>query len=156
MATGDILTIAASPGTVTITLASLADGAARQSTQITDASPSIPEYTVAAKITTGTSPTAGGRLEVYLARSDDGSPEIRDGGTGTSDAAYSGTKDELELLRIVRVDGTSDQAYQFSMIVRNPGTDFVIVVVNETGVALNSTGGNHAVREVAQNQQVLT
>jgi len=130
---------------LTITLASLGDGSGRQAAQVTDASPSAKKVRVWAKVTTGTSPTANQTIEFYVSRADDDATELAPGSTGTSDAAYSNTKSELEFLDAITVTGTSDATYIKSFVIEEPGTDWRLVVFNESGDALNSTGSNHEI-----------
>lgn len=150
----DILSAIGSSTDLTITLASLANGSARQATQITDATPSIPKIRIFFKVTTGTSPTAGGVIEFFLSRADDNASELAAGGTGTSDAAFSGDVNTLEHLYSQPVTATSDTAYIGSFDIVEPGTDWRLVVKNSTGAALNATGGNHVVRYETINPQV--
>ena len=125
----------------TITLASLADASSRQSTMITN-SDNYPAALVHLKITVGTSPTANTNLRVYLLRSDG---TIADDNAGASDAAI--TIVNAPLLGQILVDAaTSDTAYYGVFDTSHLGalgSSWGIAVKNETGVALNSTGGNH-------------
>lgn len=130
---------------LTITLASLADGSGRQATQVTDTSPSVEWARVFAKVTTGTSPTADSAIEFYISRADDDGTELSSGSTGASDAAYSNTKSELEFVNAVKVSGTSDTTYVCEFLVYKPGSDWRLVVFNETGSSLNATGSNHEI-----------
>lgn len=150
----DILEILSASTAITSTLASLANNSARQTDQVVDASPSVPQARVFYRIRTGTSPTDGGVIEFYLSRADDNGTEHADGNTGASDAAFSGNVDELELVHVQIVKNTSDTDYRGSFLINDPGTDWRLVVLNKTGVALNSTGGNHYIRYRAENMQI--
>jgi hypothetical protein len=130
---------------ITITLNSLADAAGRQGSAVSDTSPSAPMVRVHFKLMTGTSPTNGELVEFYVSRADDDASELSDGATGASDAAYSNSKSELELVHTLQVDGTSNKSYQGSFIIVEPGTDWRLVVFNETGATLHATAGNFEV-----------
>lgn len=142
----EILSKYGSSTAITCTIASLANGSARQSDQVTDASPSAPKVAVYYYITTGTSPTASSVIEFYISRADDNGTEHADGATGTSDAAYSGDLNTLQFVKNQIVTSTSDTGYKGSFIVDEPGTDWRVVIKNSTGAALNATSGNHWLR----------
>lgn len=137
---------------MTITLASLATsttGVGRQSTMVNnlDANQMIRVYF---KVTTGTSPTVNKSIQFYLICGDDpSSSNIRTDGAGASDAGL--TVVTANLVCVVQTDATSDKAYIGSFLIRNPGPEWGICVVHDTGVNLNSTGSNHAIRFVAEN-----
>lgn len=140
---------------LTITLASLADGSARQSDMIdnTDNAQLLQIYFL---MTTGTSPNANSTIEFYLLKGDDptasGGSNIRTDNAGSSDAAI--TIDQAKLVEVVQVDGTNDKSYRGSFIIRNPGPEWGIAVKNNTGAALNSTGSNQSIRYVIENVEV--
>jgi hypothetical protein len=146
MAGNDILMEYGASTPLPCTLASLGNGSARQAAQVLDASPCAARVRVYYKLTTGTSPTSGSLIEFYLSRADDDASEHADGATGTGDAAYSGNVDQLELVHTQPVTNASDTAYLGSFVLDDPGPDWRLVVKNATGVALNSTSGNHYLR----------
>lgn len=131
---------------MTITLASLGSGSGRQSTLIANTSAPRPGAIVTVKITTGTSPTPGRAVLVYLIRADaDGTP-LRDDGAGASDAAL--TPRNATLLGSISVDGTSDATYIKSFdtaFAGYLGSSWGIAALNDTGATLNATAGNHEV-----------
>ena len=135
---------------MTITLASLADAAARQSTMISnlDNGQMVRVYF---SLTTGTTPTVNKTIEFYLLSGDLGTP-IRTDGAGASDAAI--TIETAPVVYAVQIDATSDKAYSGSFLIRNPGPEWGIAVKNNTGAALNSTGGNHEISYVVENVEV--
>ena len=144
---------------LTITLASLATSltwvAGRQSTAVDNSSNKYLDYHVAGKITVGTTPTSGTEIRVYAVamRDDTNWPD----GVGATDAAYTvatqGLRDGYaRLLARMEVDATtSNEDYYFGpvSVAQQFGgicpRKFVIVVVHNTGVNLNSTGGNHEI-----------
>lgn len=137
---------------LTITLASLADGSARQSTLI-DNTDKAQLVTVYFDITTGTSPTANRTIEFYLIKGDNpAGSNIRTDNAGASDAGI--TIDVAKLADVVQTDGTSDKHYRGSFQIQNPGVEWGIAVKNNTGVALNSTGGNHKLQYVEENVEI--
>lgn len=144
----------------TITLASLASDtnllAGEQSTPIDNTSTLALDYLVSGKITTGTSPTASKSIEVWAVGSWDGTlwPDVI---TGAGDAAKTFTDANIKasscrLLGAMATSATSNVAYPFgpvSIAAAFGGTvppKFVIFVVHNTGVSLNSTAGNHEIR----------
>ncbi len=135
--------------TMTITLASLADGAARQST-IVDNEDDAQMVRVNFKITTGTTPTNKNTIEFYLITGDKGN--IKTDNAGPTDAAI--TIDTASIVNAVQVDANSDKAYRGSFLIRNPGIEWGISVKNNTGAAFNSTGGNHEMTYVKENVEV--
>lgn len=139
---------------MTITLASLASDtslvAGRQSAVVANGTDDAIDALVGGKVTTGTSPTASRQIEVWLFGSYDDSEYS--GGAGASDAALTpDTKTLLKLLTIIPTVNTSDKAYRFgpfSVAQAFGGVmpeNWGVYIVHNTGVNLNSTGGNHEV-----------
>lgn len=140
---------------LTITLASLATsivGVGRQSNMVNNVD-DAQMVRVFFKVTTGTSPTDNKSIQFYLLTGDDPSASnIRTDGAGASDAAL--TVVSASLVNVVQTDNTSDKTYQGSFLIRNPGPEWGIAVVHDTAVNLNSTGGNHELRYVKENQEI--
>ena len=137
---------------MTITLASLANstaGVGRQSTLIDNTTTQTQMVRVFYKITTGKSPTDKTTITLYLLQGDNpASSNIRTDGAGASDAGL--TVVTASLVGVIQVSSTSNVTYTGSFLIRNPGPEWGIAVVNSTGVALNSTGGNHSLRYVVE------
>lgn len=140
----------ASSAALTITLASLADGSMRQSTAVDNSSNLYVDALVGGKIKTGASGvSASGYVDLYLAVSHDGGTTYSGDASGT-DGAYSGESGNLIFLARVTADANAT-TYEFSgfSIAQACGGSmpqrWVIVVDNQTGAALDSTGSNHAV-----------
>lgn len=129
------------PATFTITLASLANGSARQATLISNSS-DYPAALIFLDIESGsTGPTAGAVYEVYLIRSDG---TTADDGAGASDAAI--TIENAKLLGTIVVTNTANKHFYgvFDTAPLGPlGPTWGIAVKNSSGQALNSTEGNH-------------
>lgn len=127
----------------TITLASLANGSARQSTLLTNSS-NYPAAMLYFKITSGGSaPTAGAVYEIYLLRGDE-TPTIKDDAAGASDAAI--TIENAPLLGTIVVTATTSKAFYgvFDTATLGPlGPTWGIAVKNSSGNALNTTESNH-------------
>lgn len=140
---------------LSITIASLADAASRQSDMVdnTDTAQMIRVYY---KVTTGTSPTSNRSIEFYLLTGDapaqSGGSNIRTDNAGASDAAI--TLVSAKVVDVAQTDNTSDKAYRGSFLIRNPGPEWGIAVKNNTGAALNSTGGNHEIRYVTEDVEI--
>jgi hypothetical protein len=143
---------------MTLTLASLANGGGRVSTQVdlTDANGLAPEYVeFFYRVRTGTSPTTGKTVEYYAVCGDeDGTPHI-DGGVAATDTGYasgdtplsaSARRDQLTMLAAQPVIGTTGVDYYGSFVWYNPPPRISVYAFNDTGSALDSTGGNHYLR----------
>lgn len=135
--------------TVTISPASIAAAAFRESTEIDNSSTLAVDGILHGLITTGTAPAAGGTLTVYVAGSDGTSTRVGNL-TGTdSTITPAGEETQFEIARIIACDTTSNHAYEFfvgSIAACFGGVmpkKFSIIVKNGTSVALNATGGNH-------------
>ena len=140
------------PTAMTITLASMASstgGVGQQSTIIsnTDNAQIVHVYV---GVTVGTAPTANTNIFVYLIKSDG---TLRSDSAGATDADW--TRVNARLLGVIRCTAvTDDVQYQGEFIIRNPGIQWGIGIVHDTGVNLNSTGGNQVVRFTIENQEV--
>lgn len=137
----------AASATLTLTLASLADGSGRQTTMVNNETARYQDLLLFFKITVGTSPSAGSQVDFYGLRGDDHTANLRTDNAGASDAAI--TVNNAEHLASLRVTaGTSDAAYYVDFLFHRPGPTWGIAVVNNSGAALNSTEGNHLKRYV--------
>lgn len=143
----------------TITLASLATSATwvagRASAVIANTTDKFFDYWVGGKITVGTTPTAGTRIEVWVIPRKNDTPTYHDV-FGGNDADETVTAREMlqaygKLLATIWVPATtSDRGYEFSASVRAAcegvcPAAFQLFVTHNTGVNLNSTGGNHVI-----------
>lgn len=143
----------------TITLASLASDtnllAGRESAEVVNTSTLALDYLVSGKITTGTSPTASRQIEVWAVGSWDGTnwPDVFDGTESAETITNSDIKTSIcRLLAVMVTNASSNVTYHFGPVsiasafggVVPP--KFVVFVVHNTGVALNSTAGNHQIR----------
>jgi len=148
-----------SPTAMTITLASLANstaGVGRQSVLVDNTTNLYLSAQVSCSITVGTTPTANSLIYVYLIRQDNNGTPIADDGAGTSDAGITIINAPL-LGTILCSAATSNVAYKRIFDTSFLGTlppKWGIAVVNSTGVALNSTGGNHVVSYIGYNATV--
>lgn len=141
--------------THTITLASLASDAAlvagREGTAIDqkDTDDAI-DALVGGKVTTGTTPTTARQIEIWAYGSYDDTT-YSGAATGTDANLTPAEKTLLRLLTIIPTVATSDKVYPwgpFSVAQAFGGilpVQWGIFVVHNTGVNLNSTGGNHEV-----------
>ena len=139
-----ILTKNVAKANFTITLASLANGSARQSTILDNTTNDYPAALVYMRIKSGAAaPTVGTTYEIYLLRSDE-TPTLADDAAGASDAAI--TIENAPLLGTIVV--TASAAKNFygvfdtaSMGVLGP--KWGIAVKNNSGQALSTTEGDH-------------
>lgn len=144
---------------LTITLASLATDtnlrAGQESTAVDNRTNCDIDHLVSGKITVGTSPTAGRVIEVFayapisIASGTPTYPDVFDG----TDSAETVTSDNvkyscLRLLWSTTIDNTTDRVYYMppTSVAEAFGGELPpfwgLFVVHNTGVNLNSTGGN--------------
>jgi hypothetical protein len=152
----------AASAAVAITLASLATDTTqlvgRESDVIDNTSNKYLDYMLSGKITVGTSPTDAKEIRVYVAGVHNDTPLWPDEMDGTDSAetiTSVGVRDAgLKLVAIIATNNTSDRAYYFGPVsvaalfggVVPP--KFSVFVTHNTGVNLNSTGGNHVLSVV--------
>lgn len=143
------------PTAFTITLASLADsavGVGQQATLVSNASPGFSAVMVVVQIKQGTSPVANGAVYVYGIRGD--GTGVNDDGAGASDAAFTAKNvDQLGVLPNGSAPATGDVLTKSFLFLR-PGPLFGVAIVNNTGVALDATPGNHVVKYYEVDPQV--
>ncbi len=147
-----------SPVTHTITLASLASDtnliAGRQGTAIDNSGSTLVDALVGGKVTTGTSPTTARVIEVWAFGTYDGT--TYSAGAGASDANFSptGEKALMRMLASIDTDATSNHSYEWGPISVAEAFGGImppkwgVFFVHNTGVNLNSTGGNHEVKHI--------
>lgn len=149
-----ILPLESASAALTVTLASLASSAAgvgRQSTLIDNTTNRYQRLFLYAKVKLGTSPSAG-LVTVYLIR-DDGAGN-RDDGAGASDAGLTVLNAVPVLSLATKASPATGDVLQGSVLVEDPGPKWAVAVVQNTGVALDSTGGNHAITWVGEVPQI--
>lgn len=129
----------------TITLASLANGNARQSDIVDNSANQRPAALIYLKIMSGgTAPTANQTYEVYLLRGDNHGSPVQDDAAGASDAAI--TLENSPLLGSITVTADVNKAFYgvFDTAGLGPlGPKWGIAIKNASGQALNSTESNH-------------
>jgi hypothetical protein len=135
---------------ITITLASLADGSARESTVIDNTTNVFLDALLQILIKSGGSGvSATGIVEVYAYGTSDNGSNYGDGATG-SNAAFTPTDPpNLRLIGVLNVvaNATTYKSNPMSVAAAFGGVlpqKWGIVIVNRTGAALDSTEGNHA------------
>jgi hypothetical protein len=143
---------------LTISLASLASssvGVGRQSTVVDNSTSRYGRILLYVKVKQGTSPTSARGVYVWGIRSDGaGSPQRTDG-AGASDAAFTAVAAQLLGILPNKATGaaTGDNVIG-EVIFDNPGPGWAIAISHDTGVALDSTGGNHVVNWVGVNPEI--
>jgi hypothetical protein len=132
------------PTELEITLAALASSTSqtvgRQGPIVNNATTRYDLIRLFIKFTTGTSPTTGKSVFIFGIRGDG---TRRTDGAGATDAAF--TRQTAELLKTIPTDATSDKAYQPDVLFPNPGPEWTIAIVHDTGVNSNATPANHHV-----------
>ena len=137
--------------TVTITLASLASGASRQSSQIvvSGLSPIPLDILVTVKLKAGSTNT-GFFATLYACGSTDGGTTFTDN-AGTTDAAITlPTTPNAKYIGTINMPATATSyvAGPFGIAAHMDGSlpaNLVLVVNNATGGALDATGANHSI-----------
>ena len=134
-------------------VASLASGSAALAAQIDNTTNKFPAAWLKINLTTGTSPTNGNKIEIYVVNAMGGNPGSPHGASYgsnatnwvTSNGAWTLLGDEVPIDTIT-VDGTSNKEYSVVIpteFIGPLGTTWGIVINNQTGAALNATGSNH-------------
>jgi hypothetical protein len=143
---------------LTITLASLATASWRESSYVDHAAIDAIDYSLGGKITVGTTPSANTAIELWLYGQINGTPEYTGGATGVN-AATTPTGDKSLLIPldfIIVNSATSNVAFRFGPY--SVLSAFGVIparwglwVLNNSGVALHATGGNHKITYQAVN-----
>ena len=133
----------------TLTLASLADAAARESTAISEISNVSIDALVFLKVTVGTPLASDKAVYVYAYGTVDQGTNYSDGATGTDAAITLTSPPNMRLIGVISTP-TASTAYKggpFSVAAAFGGVlpeKWGIVVLNKTGAALNATEANHS------------
>lgn len=149
----------AASSALTITLDSLASSTSllggRESTAVDNATNKYSDYQISGKITTGTSPTAGKLIQVFVVGCADDTtwPDVFDGTDSAETITSDGIKNAIcRPIATITVESTSNRTYSFGPVglkarfsTEAPPKKFVVFVTHDTGVALNATGSNHAI-----------
>ena len=106
------------------------------------------------KVTTANTPTTNSLIECYLARGSTGATDLVAGGgdgvadvsDGLSTTAAPLMKKQTQFVHAQVTTGTSGDTYTGSFLVDDPGPDWRLVIVNETGATFDTTAGNHVVQ----------
>ena len=144
---------------LTVTLASLASDTnlltGRESATIDNSTNLYLDILISGKITAGTSPTAARSIEVWAVGSWDGTnwPDVFDGTESAETITSADIKASVcRFVAAMATANVTDRAYHFgpvSLASAFGGTlppKVVLFVTHSTGVALNSTAGNHQIR----------
>ncbi len=140
----------ATPVALTHTPASLGDGSFDGSLAVDNGTNLYLDALVGGFLTTGTSPTSGEAILIYLYGTWDNGTTYTAGMDGTDgDAPDAGEEDNLVLIKTIVVDGTSDHRYEWGPVSVASAfggiipEEWGIVLKNDSGVTLNATAGNH-------------
>ncbi|HXG46039.1 MAG TPA: hypothetical protein VNO52_00310 [Methylomirabilota bacterium] len=134
-------------------LASSTSGVGVQSDMVDNETPRWQRIHVFFKVTTGTGPTANKSIRFFLLKCDDVETHniLTD---GASQAGGTITIETADQVYSVITSSASDKTYQGSFVIENPGPQWGIAVVQDTGVALNATATTHELRWVGENPEV--
>lgn len=106
-------------------------------------------------VTVGTTPTTNTEIRIYVVASVDGTnwPDVFDGTTGAETVTSEGVRDGFaKLAAVMRCDSTtSNRAYPYTFSVASlfggiVPPKYCLFTTHNTGVNLNSTGGNQVTR----------
>lgn len=138
----------------TITLGSLANGSGRQGTLVDNTTNLAIGAYISVSIKLGTSPTANTTVSIYLIRSDNNTTAIEDDGAGASDAAW--TQKNAVPIMILTTGGSpaTGDVLKGVVYVPNLGPKFTVGVVNNSGVALDATNGNHVISYIGVTETI--
>jgi len=138
---------------LTITLASLANGAGRCSTAVDNSSVNAISADIYVKIKTAGTLTTPFSVSVYLVRSEDGT-NFDDGFAG-SDAAFTPINATLIGIISAPTTGTTYQMILNTEVAGNLPRKYAIAIVNNTGVSFDGTAGNHSVSITPKTYQTV-
>ena len=106
-----------------------------------------PQVRVFYKVTTANTPTTNTLIEFYLSVGSTGATDlVTAGGTDVDGNIASFDKNQALFLHAQVTTGTSGASYIGSFVFDNPGDDWRLIVVNETGAALSSTQADHDIQ----------
>lgn len=157
MAQGDILDMFGSSTAFTITLASLANAAARQSNMVDNSASNYPSAIIYVRIKSGNVPPTNGSLyTIHLIRRDShSSPNVSDDGAGGSDAAI--TIENAPAIGAIIATSTANKNF-YAVLDTNVlgplGPSWGIAIRNSSGQAISATEADHSVRYVGRYQAV--
>jgi len=149
----DIKTKYASAAGVTISLASLADSAKRQSDAVDNSSNLYLDAQVQLKVKTGGTVSGDKAVYVYAYGTTDSGGLGYSGGASGSDSAFSGTLANTKLIGVISTPA-SGTAYESDIMSVAAGFGGLlpgkwgIIVENKSGSALDGTESNHAKKYV--------
>lgn len=149
-----ILSKFATRATLTISLNSLATstaGVGRQSTLVDNSATRYSRIILSASIKLGTSPTGNRAVYVYLIR---GNGTERADGAGPTDAGITVVNAELLGVMASKSSPATGDVLVGAFLIEEPGPEWGIAIVHDTGVNLDSTGGNHVLSYVGVNPEV--
>lgn len=138
----------ASNQAIAITIASLGAGSSRESTAVDNTANLFMDATVQVKIKTNAAGTsATGRVDVFAYATADGT--AYSGGAAGTDAAFAANLDQLIFLGSVPAVAnatTYNAVFKLSKAFGYGGipAKWGIILQNNSGAALDSTGGNHS------------
>lgn len=130
---------------LTITLASLANGSGRASTAIDNSTNKFISADIRVKIKTASSGVSGaGYCSIYLVRSEDGTNF--DDSFGGTDAALTPINSTLLGVMTTNSNGTTyNKVIDTNELGLTLPAKWSIAIVNSSGAALDSTAGNHSI-----------
>jgi hypothetical protein len=143
----DIKTKYASAANITITLASLANDAKRQSTKISNTANLYLDALVQLKVKTGSSVSGDKAVYVYAYGTTESSMGYSGDASGT-DGAYNGAIDNTKLIGVISTPAAGTAYVSDVMSIANAfggklPSEWGIIIQNKTGAALDGTESNY-------------
>lgn len=147
---------------ITIGLASLASSATwvagRESTEIDNTTNKFVDALVSGKITVGTTPTANTQIMVYVWGAETSlattAIDVLDGADSDETLTNTGIRDALRLGAVITVPATTSNVtypilpFSVAQLFGSMPKYWGLFVAQNTGAALNSTAGNHALEYI--------
>jgi len=125
---------------LTLTSASLADGAGRCTAKVDNTSTRAGKVHVYVRVKSGSSaPTANALYKVYLLREDNHATEYTSEGIIISDSAVSTEPSNAQLVGAIVVTATANKDFYTDFMIHDPGPSWGLVLWNASGQTISST-----------------
>ena len=140
--------------TLTVTLANLASsaGGGRQSTMVDNSNDRFELIHLFVKVKLGTNPNNNKTVQVYLLQGNGNG--LRTDGAGATDAAITVKNAPLVGILDTGASAGTGDVLQGQFAIHDPGPEWGVAIVHDTGAALDGTPGNHAVEYVGKNPEI--
>lgn len=142
MPTTEIKNKVSSRTAITVTgAASLADGSGYEFAAVDNTTNKYDVVEIGASFTCNGTPTANQSVDLYFLRNN--GTEYDEGASGSA-ASWSPIGKQPDARLLVGSSPSSGQVLEGLFIMAKPGRSWQLAIVNNSGVALSSTGGDHS------------